>query len=739
MFPEKLKSGVRFKLNNEVYTILKRLPGMKIEVQDSFNEIKIFTNEELIKYLCEGKLLFECIGKNTVKRSDELCTSFVFNNIENEKHKDQAIFRFEAIKPIIGMPYLNRNYKTIQQRVDEINSWSENPKLAQENLNGCTYYKKVSYISLYRWIRDYFESNGDFRVLLPSYYNSGGKDKPRMPQEVLKIIQDLIEEKYSTQQRISCEELRHIVLNKIAEENEFLSSSNRLQCPSRATFARIISNIPEYERVAKRIGKRTAFNQFNPVMAGVSATYPLERVEIDHTPIDIMLVDENGTCVGRPYLIMAIDKCTTQILGFSIGQSDGVGWSEVMLCIKNIMTDKSYVNKIYPSFINNKWSAFGIPKKIVIDNGHEFKNKAMMDAAYQLGYELQFCPPKLPQWKASIERSFGIMNSGLFHNMPGTTRSNYQKLGDDENPEKLAKFSFPVFLAIVHKWIVDIYSQTISKSTGQKPADLWEKLIDEYPVSWPNNISEIAVALGKTCSRKITRRGIEMDTLRYNSIELNKLLMKFSKENSGFEQSFQIKYDPYDLGEIFVYDHLINKEWIKVPCVNYEYAKNLTDFEHKSIKAHSRNHYTREDEESLAKSKADIRKLFDNGTGYTPKQIARANRVNSENEITTRLQEQEKTQLFKLETQRGKDVSDIGHKIIVPNNIIIPQQLENQYKNGNINDKVIPIKNKKKYPKSQSNSSHTKDEDEFNINSIDFSQFTVFSNQTEVGSLDKSE
>lgn len=685
MFPVQLKAGIRFKLFDEVYTILKQLPNLKFEAEEEqFKTVKIFTYTELIKHLCNGDLKFECIGKNleTANKSS-FKTSFFIENLQDSKHKDCALFRYEVIRPILKLSSDKRRTAIIS-RVNEVNSWSTNPLVAKENLNECTFYQTISRASVYRWIKQYEESSGDVRSLFPSYHCSGGKNKARSDSQILEFINECINDAYNKGQRISEKELWYLIIYKISEFNKF--SAKKLNIPSYQTISRYVIKIPLYDLIAKRHGKRAADNRFKEIDGGLKVSYILERVEIDHTPIDVILVDENGDILGRPYLILAIDKYSREVLGFSIGMGNNVGWPEVMQCIKHIMSDKSYVKEIYP-FIEHEWNAFGIPETVVVDNGLEFKNNAMKDASYQLGFVLQFCPPKVPQWKGSIERFLGTFNRGFAHNLPATTRSNPTELGDDENPSKLACLTFSVFIALVHKWIIDVYSQDFNKGAGGIPAVIWEKSMVNHPVPLPNNISETAILLGKTAFRKITRLGIELNTLTYNNNLLNKLLMQFTDENNGKNEDFLVKYNPQDISEIRVYDKLIEKKWLKVNCTNYKYAKNLSEWEHKEIKAYSKRQFGTVDIESLARAKFCIRQMIENGIGYTKGVIARANKITSENEIQKKLLEKAKDNTNSSLTTNSNFVtndkpdshglSDISSRTISVPDVTIPESIMN--------------------------------------------------------------
>ncbi len=404
MFTVTLKPGLRFQKDDKVYQILELLPNQLVKVLDeTFGDSFTFTQQELISSLSNGDLLFEVKGKNKKKSSDStISTAYQFNDISSTSYSELAIFKFRVIEPLLNLK--NRKETDIKKRVDEINTLIQNPRIAQEKLK-CTYYKKTSRASIYRWLKAYEEGNRDFRSLLPSYYNSGGKNRYRLSSVVMDLIKQFIKEKYLSKQRITRYDTWIFVVDKVAEYN--LTSLDKLLIPSYSTVCRYIDKVPEYELVSARYSKRNAEIKFDNINSGVKVSYPLERVEIDAKTVDVIIVGEDGEVIGRPNFIAAIDKFTRSILGFHLSFGKP-GWQDTMYCMRHIMTDKSYVVSKYPN-IKNNWTSFGVPKTIVIDNGKEFKNKAMEDACLQLGIILEYAPPRVPEWKGSIERFLELL------------------------------------------------------------------------------------------------------------------------------------------------------------------------------------------------------------------------------------------------------------------------------------------------------------------------------------------
>lgn len=117
-------------LFEDTYLILKKLPNFKIEVEkENFNVIQIFTEAELIKAFSNGDLKFECTGKNLSKTSGGINTSYALGDLEDSSFKEEAIFRYEVIKPL-----LESSDQNVISRVDEVNSWSVNLEKAKKVL-----------------------------------------------------------------------------------------------------------------------------------------------------------------------------------------------------------------------------------------------------------------------------------------------------------------------------------------------------------------------------------------------------------------------------------------------------------------------------------------------------------------------------------------------------------------------------------------------------------------------------
>ena len=149
---------------------------------------------------------------------------------------------------------------------------------------------------------------------------------------------------------------------------------------------------------------------------------PLEVVQIDHTEVDVFLVDETTrkTMDKRPWLTLAIDVFTRMVVGFHLSM-DKPSRVSLGLCMLNAVYDKSAWLK--EREIDASWPAAGLPEAVHADNGADFRSHAFAWACREEGIKLIFRPIGAPHYGGHIERLIGTM-MGRVHFYPGSTFAN---------------------------------------------------------------------------------------------------------------------------------------------------------------------------------------------------------------------------------------------------------------------------------------------------------------------------
>ena len=426
-----------------------------------------------------------------------------------------------------------------------------------------------SWGSIHRWKKQYMESGRDIISLIGNTRKRGNRSN-RFSEFTEILIQQALDF-YLTTERPSIKNAYKRLSYLEWENNKKTGSATPL--PSYDAFRKRINNLDKYLVMSKRYGKRIADMRFKAYQKGVKVTRPLELAEIDHTPLDLMVVDVVSRFpLGRPTLTSLIDKYSRMVLGFYISFTPPSTLS-VIECLRHAILPKAGLKNLFPA-LNNDWPAHGIPETLMVDNGMEFRSSDLQEITRSLGMSIIRSPVRNPTYKGAVERHFRTVADNLLKDKPGKTFSNiFDK--DEYDPAKHAIISLDSLVEIVHLWIADQYNDTVNRTINTTPNRMWETGVEWYPVRLPKSINVFNLALGKTVQRTIQHYGIDFEKLRFNSDELALIRRKYKGKVT-------VKYDPNDISKIYVLDPL-SSHFITVPCIDYEYA-HKTLFQHQLIK-----------------------------------------------------------------------------------------------------------------------------------------------------------
>ena len=152
--------------------------------------------------------------------------------------------------------------------------------------------------------------------------------------------------------------------------------------------------------------------------AGVPTRPPRSKgalgiVQIDHTLVDVMVVDEvRRQSMGRPWITVAFDIATRAVLGFHLSlnapSSISVG---LTLAMVGLPKERWLVER----GIEVEWPMFGIPRLLHLDNGAEFHSVALSRGCERYGISLEYRPPGRPHFGGHIERWIALEIAGRYH------------------------------------------------------------------------------------------------------------------------------------------------------------------------------------------------------------------------------------------------------------------------------------------------------------------------------------
>ncbi|MEM8673442.1 MAG: Mu transposase C-terminal domain-containing protein [Cyanobacteria bacterium P01_G01_bin.67] len=578
-----LKEGVRFELHSREYKIIECVSPGEWKIIDVVTGRQSSLSEDVItNFLFKGELSFI----NAAHQSH-----IAFPDL-NEKKKNDAIWREKYVTAVLDegiQQFSQRNVEPIIREVYCKIQVADN--LVQEVKDK----PQPSFISVYRWLKKYKQSEEDIHSLVSNVSKKGNR-KSRLAPEVRSIIQQAIEEIYLSRNQGSVKDTYDRVIVLIVEENRYRQSLNlpELKIPSYVTIGQIIKKIPSHERDRARLGKRTADLIHRPVSIGqgASPTRPLEVVEIDHSLLPFYVLDnEYRLPVGLPWLTSAVDLYSQTVIGYYL-TFDTPTYLSVMYCLLHSIRSKEYVKSEYRR-VKNDWNSYGLIETLKVDNGLDFKGKSLEDACRELKITLEFCPVRMPWYKGTVERFFGGIQQQLGGHIPGNCGKFLES--NDYDPKKQAVVTLQELQEIIHLFLIDIHNQSTHTKLKSTRASVWHHGVQSYPVSLPSSDDNLKVLLGDIDERTIQREGIVLEYIYYNSDHLQALRDRYeatdlrrSNNRKGKEKA-KFKYNRNDLSVIYVFDPQ-TREYLAIPAVNQLYTQGLSLYQHRIICKYASEH-----------------------------------------------------------------------------------------------------------------------------------------------------
>ena len=566
------------------------LPEQQVNLENlGSGALLLLETSTLVKALFSGDLVFENKGDTCQQRK-----SIPDLSCYPSEAVEAARWRLKVIEPLLSLPEGDVTRDLVQERVKALENAVDDivPSLKTA----------VSRASVYRWLKAYQRSGHDIRALLPKLETRGGSGKSRLSPELNALVDAVLKAQCYRPEKIALDDLVALIAARIEDENRLRSKDDPLQLPSRATVARRIEALNIQEIVAARQGKRTVRRLFAQADKMNYPQLPYERVEIDHTRCDLVVIDERDNLpLGRPTLTYALDMATRYPLGYYLG-FEPPSYFTVMECLNQAICPKENVPGKYGT--EHDWLAYGVPGTLVIDNGKEFIGQDLNDACDVLGIVLQQCPVMTPELKAGMERHFRTLNSGVFHTLPGTTFSNIFQRGEYDSVQN-ACISLDELEKAMVLFLVDIYAERYQRGLKGIPARWWEKAIaTHFTPRLPPSREELAILLGRVEWRTLQASGIEFECLRYNAADLGELRVRLKGEK------VKLKYHPGDLSRIYIYDPF-EKCYREVPALDREYTQGLSFWKHRLIRRMAAQEADQVDLAALGRARLKIQEMVD--------------------------------------------------------------------------------------------------------------------------------
>ena len=334
--------------------------------------------------------------------------------------------------------------------------------------------------------------------------------------------------------------------------------------------------------------RRTQANRPDRAYGRQTPLRPGELVEIDSTPLDVMVLYPDGKA-GRPDLTIAVDVATRTICA-AILRPVATKAVDAAVLLARAMTplpiQPGWVDALALSRALLPHAAVAgedelrsaalerplIPiESVTIDRGRVFVSTTFMAACERLQISVTLAAPRTPTDKPHVERLFGSINSLFVQYLAGYTGPNVVRRGQDVAAE--AVWPLAQVQDLLDQWIVQVW-QNRPHSGLQLPAvplqhltpnEMFHALSATAPAVAPVFDVDDYIALLPAAWRRIQHYGVNLHGLAYDSPALDPHRNRRSGLHRGEARDrWEVRYDPYRLNEVFVRDHE-QQRWIRAP------------------------------------------------------------------------------------------------------------------------------------------------------------------------------
>lgn len=217
----------------------------------------------------------------------------------------------------------------------------------------------------------------------------------------------------------------------------------------------------------------------------------LEVVGVDYEYLDLIITNEDGIAIGRPFIAIDLEKFSRCILGFSIG-IEGDKTRTIFKAIRQALFPKTYLESRFPG-LGLTWECYGRFEKLSIDNGCAFHAEYFLDSMLSIGINVECVAPWGNSETRGVERFLREFNRSLIQEFPKATVGQISQL-DGLDEEHGACITLEQLERFAHVWILSVYHrQKQLVLNGRSPIDVWKESAKSFSASLINDPDDLGV------------------------------------------------------------------------------------------------------------------------------------------------------------------------------------------------------------------------------------------------------
>jgi len=388
---------------------------------------------------------------------------------------------------------------------------------------------------------------------------------------------------------------RSRLIRRVVKTVEATYGPGVVPLPGRSTLYKVIDAVASGRHTfGSAVTRRQTANRPHGMFTPTHAARPGEQVQIDSTPIDVLVLLDSGVPV-RADLTIVVDVATRTICAavlrpvgtkavdaalllarMLVPEPMRPGWSGVLRMSASRLPHARLLD------IDARMELAAarpviVPDTIVIDGGKVFVSDTFTHACERLGVSIQRARPRTPTDKAIVEATFGSINTLFCQHVAGYTGSNTTLRG----PDAAGVWTLPELQDLFDEWLLvwqarphdalrDPFMPRRALSPNEKYAALvaaagylpltlsGEDYLELLPVEW----------------RQINAYGIRIGYRTYDCPELG----PWRLQHSGITARrglWEVHYDPYDATQVFVRttDGWVTAPWTHLSMVAAPFAE----------------------------------------------------------------------------------------------------------------------------------------------------------------------
>ena len=454
-----------------------------------------------------------------------------------EEEWQAAVERFEILKPLITTDRAKRTLTDIK-RVARV--LGRHP------------------VTVYRWIENYKRCER-LSVFLRKRRSDRGTG--RLSSNVEKTIDTAIKSVYLTAEKPT--------MTAVTEEVYLQCFKNKIKKkPAPNTIRARILALSDHLRVEKREGKKRAAEKYEPIKGHFpGADRPLAVAQIDHTPMDVIVVDEeHRQPIQRPLLTVVIDVYSRMVLGFAIYLEKPSAFTTGLAIAHAVLPKEDWLAGVG---VQAEWPCWGKMRTIHCDNAKEFRGTVIGRACQDHDIAVEHRPPREPRYGGHIERGFGTWLTRA-RRLKGTTFSNVEQKGDYDSKGRAI-----MTRAELEKWftiyVAKVYANSYHSGIKTTPLAKYKEGIlgtaDRSGSGLPDRVAEPTAFMLDFMpfeERTIQEYGVVIDHIFFWDDALRPWIHARDPEESKRPRKFTFRIIPRDMREVYFRDPTSNT-YIPIP------------------------------------------------------------------------------------------------------------------------------------------------------------------------------